>query len=63
MFFVVIERISSELNQNRQKSNKVYKIILQLNDYVLRSLYVLLRCFSGRCVGQAVKCLSLEKEV
>ena len=34
-FFAVTKRISSELNQNGPKRNKVYKIILQFNDYVL----------------------------
>ena len=38
MFFAVSKTISFELNQNRQKSNNVKKIILQFNDYVLRSL-------------------------
>ena len=48
MFFAVTKRISFEVNQNRQKSNKVSKIILQLNDYVLRSLCVLMLFFFSK---------------
>ena len=42
------QRISFELNENRQKSNQVEKIILQFNDYVLRSFNVLMLLFVSK---------------
>ena len=52
MFFAVTERISFELNQNRKKSNRVQKIKLQFNDYVLWSLYVLLLLFVSKALAK-----------
>ena len=54
MFFAMTKRSSFEVNQNRQKSNKVEKIMFQLNDNVLWSLYVFILFFRTLRVGRAV---------
>ena len=48
MFFAVTKRIFFELNQNWQKRNKVLKIKLYFNDYMSRSLYVLMLIFLSK---------------
>ena len=56
MFFAMTKRNSFEVNQNRQKSNKVDKIMFQLNDNVLWSLYVFILFFldsASRSSGNA----------
>ena len=55
------QKVSFELHQNRQKSNKVSKILPRFNDYVLWSLYVLICFFLDRGVNRAVMRLLLEQ--
>ena len=48
-FFAVTKRIYFDLKQNWKKgNNKVQEIILQLIEYVLRSLYVLMLLFVSK---------------